>query len=52
MVHKSEQTFEDTPEDVESDIVVRIPPIKEQIVRVKIKSVKKATPHIVKPEGV
>jgi len=36
---------------VEFDIVVRMPPMKEWSTQVKVKSVEKATPHIVEPEG-
>jgi hypothetical protein len=34
------------------DFIVRMPPIKEYTLRVKVKSIEKATPHIVEPEGV
>ena len=41
------------PEDMlEFDIVVRMPPMKEWSARVRVKSVEKATPCIVEPEGV
>jgi len=48
-----EEIFEKTiPEDMlEFDIVVRMPPMKEWSARVKVKSVEKATPRIVEPEG-
>ena len=36
---------------LELDIVLQIPPIREQTARVKVKSVEKAKPHIVEPEG-
>jgi len=36
---------------LEFDIVVRMPPKKEWSARLKVKSVEKATPHIVDPEG-
>jgi hypothetical protein len=40
------------PEDMlEFDIAVRMPPVKEWYARVKVKSVEKATPRIVEPEG-
>jgi len=40
------------PEDMlEFDIVVRMPPKKEWSARLRVKSVEKATPHIVEPEG-
>jgi len=40
------------PEDiVEFDIVVRMLPVKERTIWVKVKSVEKATPRIVEPEG-
>ncbi|MBU7027744.1 MAG: hypothetical protein HXS48_12480 [Theionarchaea archaeon] len=38
------------PEDIEFDIVVRISPMREQTVRAKAKSVKRATPHVVEPK--
>jgi hypothetical protein len=40
------------PEDIECDIVVRMPPIKRRRIKVKVKNVRKATPNIVEPEGV
>jgi hypothetical protein len=41
------------PEDMlEFDIAVRMPPVKEWYARVKVKSVEKATPRIVEPEGI
>ena len=48
-----EEIFEkEIPEDiVEFDIVVRMPPVKERTIWVKVKSVEKATPRIVEPEG-
>jgi len=40
------------PEDMlEFDIVVRMPPMKEWSARLRVKSVEKATPRIVEPEG-
>jgi len=40
------------PDDMlEFDIIVRIPPIKEGSARLRVKSVKKAVPHIVEPVG-
>ena len=36
---------------LEFDIVVRMPPLREWSARVKVKSVEKAKPHIVEPEG-
>jgi len=40
------------PEEIlEFDVVVRMPPIKVQSLRVRVKSVEKATPSIVEPEG-
>lgn len=40
------------PEDMlEFEIVVRMPPMKERSARVRVKSVEKATPRIVEPEG-
>jgi hypothetical protein len=40
------------PEDMlEFDIAVRMPPVKEWYTRVKVKSVEKAIPRIVEPEG-
>ena len=55
---KSETTlFEDTfvekfmEEMLEFNIVVRMPPLSEWSVRAKVKSVEKAKPHIVEPEG-
>lgn len=38
-------------ETLEHDIIVRLAPIREYTVRVKIKDVEKATPRIVEPEG-
>jgi hypothetical protein len=38
--------------DIEFDIVVKIPPVKERTVKVRVKGMKKATPNIVEPEGV
>jgi len=39
------------PEDIlEFDIVVQMPPIKEWSARLRVKSIEKATPHIVEPE--
>lgn len=48
-----EDIFKKTiPEDMlEFDIVVRMPPIKEWFARLKVKSIEKATPRIVEPEG-
>ena len=40
------------PEDIEYNIVVRMPPLKEQTVHVRVKGIEKATPHVVEPEGV
>ena len=41
------------PEEMmEYDVFVRMPPIKEYTIRVKIKSVEEAIPRIVEPEGV
>lgn len=37
-------------EVLEYDVFVKMPPIKEQIVRAKIKSIEKASIHIVEPE--
>jgi hypothetical protein len=47
-----EETFEKAiPEEMlEYDIAVRIPPVKQWTVNVRIKSIEKATPHIWKPE--
>ena len=42
-----EITEELIPEDIEFDIVVRMPPVKEQIVVVRVKSIERATPHVV-----
>lgn len=49
-----QETFEKViPEEIlEFDIGVRMPPIKEWTARVRIKSVERATPHIVEPEGI
>jgi len=38
-------------ETLEHDIIVRMPPVKQYIIEVKIKSVEKAIPRIVEPEG-
>jgi len=48
-----EETFvEKFMEDMlEFDIVVQMPPLREWSARVKVKSVEKAKPHIVEPEG-
>ena len=43
---------EPIPEDMEFDIVVRMPPVKEQTVLVRVKSIERATLHVVEPEGV
>lgn len=43
----AEKSIEDL---LEFDIIVRMPPIKEWSVQVKVKSVEKATPRIVEPE--
>lgn len=37
-------------DNIEVDIVVKIPPLKKQSVVVKVKSIEKATPNIVEPE--
>jgi len=34
-----------------NDVIVRMPPVKQYVVEVKIKSVEKAVPRIVEPEG-
>jgi len=49
----SEEILErEIPEDiVEFNIIVQIPPVKEWYGRVRVKSVEKATPRIVEPEG-
>ncbi|MFH1562824.1 MAG: hypothetical protein ABIF11_05340 [Nitrospirota bacterium] len=49
-----EESFKKTiPEDIiEFNSVVRIPPVKEWTARVRVKSVEKAIPHIVEPEGI
>jgi len=40
------------PEDMlEFDIIIRMPPKKEWSARLRVKSVEKATPRIVEPEG-
>ena len=39
-------------EDIEFDVVVRMPPVREQAVLVRVKSIERATPHIVEPERV
>ena len=48
-----EETFvEKFMEDMlEFDIVVQMPPLREWSARVKVKSIEKAKPHIVEPEG-
>ena len=33
-------------EDIEFDVVVRMPPVKEQNVLVRVKSIEKATPNV------
>ena len=38
-------------EILEHDFIVRMPPVKEYTMWVKVKSVEKATPRIVEPEG-
>lgn len=40
------------PEDIEFDVVVRMPPVKEQIVLVRVRGTEKATPHVVEPEKI
>lgn len=37
---------------IKHDFIVQIPPIREYALRVRVKSIEKATPHIVEPEGV
>lgn len=37
---------------IKDDFIVKMPPIREHTLRVKIKSIEKAHPHIVEPEGV
>ena len=37
---------------LEHDFVVQMPPIREYTLRVRIKSIEKAVPHIVEPEGI
>nr|MDO8081906.1 hypothetical protein [Candidatus Freyarchaeota archaeon] len=45
-----DETITALPEEtLEHDIVVRMPPKKRLTKRVRIKSIKKATPHIVEP---
>jgi len=39
-------------EMIESDFIVRMSPMKEYTVRVRIKSTEKAVPRIVEPEGI
>ena len=34
----------------ENDLIVRIPPVKEASIKVKVKSIEKATPRIIEPE--
>ena len=48
-----EEYFEEIllEEPLEYDIIVRMPPVKEYTMWVKVKSVEKATPRIVEPEG-
>lgn len=36
---------------IDNDYIVRIPPVKQYTVSVKVKSVERATPRIVEPEG-
>jgi len=49
-----EERFEKRiPEDMlEFDIIVRMPPMKEWIAWLKVRSVEKAMPHIVEPEEI
>lgn len=37
---------------IKYDFIVQIPPIRECTLRVRIKSIEKATPHIVEPKGI
>lgn len=48
-----EESYEEIlPEEMlEYDVVVRMPPLKEYTMWVKVKSVERATPRIVEPEG-
>ncbi|OFV68087.1 MAG: hypothetical protein SCAL_000727 [Candidatus Syntrophoarchaeum caldarius] len=49
-----EERFEKRiPEDMlEFDIIVRMPPMKEWVARLKVRNVEKAMPHIVEPEEI
>lgn len=50
----SEKVFDEAlPEEMmEYDVFVRMPPLRDYTIRVKIKSVEKAIPRVVEPEGV
>lgn len=37
---------------VENDFIVKIPPVKVYSIRLRVKSIKRATPRITEPEGV
>lgn len=37
---------------IKHDFIVQMPPIREYTLRVRVKSIEKATPHIVEPEGI
>lgn len=37
---------------VETDYTVRLPPVKTETVRMRMKSTEKASPHVIEPEGI
>lgn len=47
------ETIEIFPEEeLEFNIFVRMPPVKRWTARVRVKNIRKATPHISEPEGI
>jgi hypothetical protein len=48
-----DEFYEETPfeEELEYDVVLRMPPVRQRSMRVRVRSVRKATPRIVEPEG-
>jgi hypothetical protein len=39
-------------EELEFNIIVRMPPLKRGTAKVRVKNVRKATPHVSEPEGI
>jgi hypothetical protein len=47
------ETIEIFPEEeLEFNIFVRMPPVKRWTARVRVKNIRKATPHVSEPEGI